>query len=268
MKVHEAIEEHYNLGQESSRLKGPSLERLRTESILRRYLPAPPATVLDIGGGDGVYAFSLSERGYRIHLVDPMHIHVEQAEKRNRQSPSPLQSISVGDARQLAFDNESADAVLFLGPLYHLTSKADRLLALGEARRVLRPGGILVAAFISKFTSFIDGTRCGYFSDPVFRGIVREDLKTGHHTNPFSHPAYFAEAFFHHPGQAKGEVVESGFEDCKLISIEGPIWMINETPKQLADHEISAELLAILEKVELDETLVGASGHFGVIARK
>ena len=80
-------------------------------------------------------------------------------------------SATLGDARKLAFPDRSADAVLLLGPLYHLTERADRLAALREARRVLRPGGVVFAAAISRFASLLDGLARDLLDDPDFRPI-------------------------------------------------------------------------------------------------
>ena len=76
------IEKFYALGFERDRLTtGPgALEYLRTQAILDRYLPAPPAVIADLGGGPGRYAVWLAERGFRVHLIDPIPLHVEQAE--------------------------------------------------------------------------------------------------------------------------------------------------------------------------------------------
>ncbi len=114
-------------------------------------LPAAPATVVDVGGGAGVYAIPLASAGYQVHLIDPVPLHVEQAAAASRQAGTPLASISAGDARELPMADDSADAVLLLGPLYHLTSREDRVTALREARRVLRPGGIAIAKALSRF---------------------------------------------------------------------------------------------------------------------
>jgi SAM-dependent methyltransferase len=79
-----AIESHYGTGYERSRLfRGgrPSLEYVRSMELLERLLPAPPARVLDVGGGPGAYAAPLARRGYRVHLVDPVPLHVEQARR-------------------------------------------------------------------------------------------------------------------------------------------------------------------------------------------
>jgi ubiquinone/menaquinone biosynthesis C-methylase UbiE len=110
------------------------LEYLRTRELLARYLPPAPATVLDVGGGAGVYALPLAREGYSVHLIDAVPLHVEQAREASAlQQDSPLASAQVGDARRLVWDDNSVDAVLLLGPLYHLTSRDDRLRALKEA---------------------------------------------------------------------------------------------------------------------------------------
>jgi hypothetical protein len=76
------IEAHYVLGFERARLRGENGQRLefvRTWELLERYLPPPPARVLDVGGGPGAYALPLREAGYDVGLVDPVPLHVEQA---------------------------------------------------------------------------------------------------------------------------------------------------------------------------------------------
>ena len=138
---------YYDRGTEEGRLADSGrLEFLRTRELLARFLPAPPVTVLDVGGAAGAYALPLAAEGYEVHLVDPVALHVEQALAASAAQPdAPLASAVVGDARALPFDDESADVVLLLGPLYHLTEAADRTRALREARRALRPGGLLAA---------------------------------------------------------------------------------------------------------------------------
>src|SRR4051794_19864239 len=132
---------HYEEGRERARLtSAPSLELLRTQVLLRRHLPPPPARVLDIGGGAGVHAAWLADDGYRVHLVDPVPLHVQQAAEHGGFSAA------LGDARELAEDDDTADATLLLGPLYHLTEAAERLRALREAKRVTVPGGPVAAA--------------------------------------------------------------------------------------------------------------------------
>ena len=144
MRIDPAIESHYDTGYERFRLSPggrPSLEFVRSMELLERLLPAPPARVLDVGGGPGTYAAPLARCGYRVHLVDPLPLHVEQA----RQAAGAAFTAAQGNARELAEPDESQDAVLLFGPLYHLTEAADRRQALAQARRVLAPGGRLLA---------------------------------------------------------------------------------------------------------------------------
>ena len=76
MEIDAEILAHYAEGREHARLtSAPSLELLRTEVLLERFLPAPPARVLDVGGASGVYASWLSGRGYQVHLIDPVPLH-------------------------------------------------------------------------------------------------------------------------------------------------------------------------------------------------
>ena len=261
------IEAYYSRWQESSRLSEQEgeLERVRTQEILARSLPAAPAEVYDIGGAAGVHAFWLAERGYRVHLIDPVERHIAQA--READSRSRLASISVGDARELRFPDRSADAVLLLGPLYHLQDRAERLQALGEARRALKPGGVIVAAAISRFASPMDGFATGAFSDPQFRGMVAADLASGEHRNPSSHLPYFTTAYFHRPEELAEEVRASGFGETRLCAIEGPVWTAPGFRKAWADEEQRARLVEFLRQIESEPSIVGASAHFLAIGR-
>jgi ubiquinone/menaquinone biosynthesis C-methylase UbiE len=261
--------DHYDLGVERDRLfAGRSrLELARTQELLARHLPPPPATILDVGGGPGTYARWLAGRGYAVHLVDPVPLHVEQA----RQSPGeqPLASATVGDARRLDHPDASADAVLLLGPLYHLTERSDRLLALSEARRVARPGGVVLAVGITRFTSLLDGLMAGFLDDPDFADIVARDLRDGQHRNPGNHPAYFTTAYFHHPDELREEVQEAGLSVAETVSIEGPgRWLPRDFDAWWDDPARRERLLGAVRAVEREPTLLGLGPHIMVVARR
>src|SRR5262245_36516718 len=180
----EEVSAHYASGYEKERLDIGSgkLERARTHELLNRLLPTAPATILDVGGGPGGYACELATRGYSVHLIDITPMHVELAKKASESQPqSPLASAEIGDARALTHSTGIADAVLLFGPLYHLTVREDRLQALREAHRVLKPGGICLAVGISRFASTMDGLRRGLLKDPQFAEIAKQDLKNGQH---------------------------------------------------------------------------------------
>lgn len=234
------------------------LERARTRELLARVLPKPPGVVLDVGGGAGDYAFWLAEQGYEVHLVDLVPRHVEQA-LRGRDGRQ-LESARVGDARALDQKGASCDAVLLLGPLYHLHEQRERLQALREARRVLRPAGVLAAAGISRYASLLDLLRLG-IDDARFAALVSHDLRTGRHSNPTEQLEYFTKAFFHRPDELSGELREAGFADVRLLPIEGPGWLARDFDRRWADPARRDELLGWLREIEDDPALLGVSAH-------
>ena len=131
-----AIAEYYGQAPEETRLEqGPfRLEEARTRELIGRFAAPPPGTVLDVGGAAGAYALWLAGQGYTVHLVDAAPRLVAEARRRSAGSTRPLASCEVGDARALAAADGSADLVLLLGPLYHLTERSDRVLALREGQ--------------------------------------------------------------------------------------------------------------------------------------
>lgn len=273
------IESYYAQGGEQGRLDQGyfPLERARTQEIVLRYLPPPPAVVLDVGGAAGAYALWLAARGYEVHLVDPVPLHVEQATRASAASDHPLASATIGDARALAREDASADAVLLLGPLYHLVERADRLRALREARRVLRPGGFVFAAAISRFASLVDnlgdqgGHRPGVppvLADPAVLGMVRQDLAGGPHLNPTQEAQYFTTAFFHHPDELATEVREAGLAFVELLPVEGIGAFTGAFDRAWADEAHRETLLALVREVEREPTLIGASPHLLAVAKR
>jgi SAM-dependent methyltransferase len=225
--------------------------------------------VLDVGGGAGAYALWLADAGYEVHLVDPVPLHVEQAQAASRERPSGrLASARIGDARSLPFADESGDAVLLLGPLYHLTERDDRLRALAEARRVLRPGGLVFAATISRFASLIDGLRGALFDDPAFAPVVERDLADGQHRNDTGDPRYFTTAFFHHPAELAEEVSAAGLALLDVLALEGPGAYIPDFAGRWANPVTRERLLEFLRRVETEPSLLGVSPHLLAVARR
>lgn len=209
----------------------------------------------------------LARKGYSVQLVDPVALHVTQAWERSQaQLPHALRSVQVGDARQLDQPPRSADVVLMLGPLYHLTSRADRLRALGEARRVLKKGGVLFAAAISRYASLFDGLRGALFQDAEFEQIVRADLHDGQHRNDTGHIEYFTTAFFHKPDELLLELHEAGF-DAELYGLEGPAGLLADFDRLWADGAARSKLLDFLRLVEREPSLLGLSAHILAVAR-
>ncbi len=265
------IIEYYCEYNEQDRLLSPwgELEYFRTQAILQAHLPASPAVILDVGGATGRYACWLAGLGYKVHLIDPVPKHIEQAQlASSRQPDHPIASFTLGDARELKFAGAAADVVLLMGPLYHLCDLSDRIKALKEACRGLKSGGKLFAVGISRFASTIDGFCEGYFQDPEFIKIMNQDLVNGQHRNHTQNPVYFTDAYFHHPDELRREIEEAGFRHLATIAIEGVGYKLknfDETWRQQAHREF---LLKTLQKIEQEPSLIGASPHIMGVAFK
>ena len=271
MNAAEDIRAHYASGYEARRLEGDTgqLERERTRDLLRRFLPPAPAQVLDVGGGPGGYACWLAAQRYQVHLLDLVPVHVEMAREASKRQPeTPLASAEVGDARSLGAGDGSMDAVLLLGPLYHLTERAHRIEALREANRVLKPGGILFAAAISRFASALDGLRSGYLRDPEFVAIMQRDLESGQHRNPTGKPEYFTDTFFHHPEELRREAGDAGFAGVRVYGVEGPGWLLSDIDAWWERPELGERLLDLARRLEEEPSLIGMSAHLMAVGSK
>jgi SAM-dependent methyltransferase len=265
--VDEVIERYYETAEgERDRLAGWSLERLRTKELLTRFLPPAPARVLDVGGGPGRYASWLADLGYEVVLVDPVARHVAQA----TEVASGRFSAEQGDARQLRHDDASADAVLLLGPLYHLVERADRVAALCEAARVVRPGGLVAAAAVSRLASLLDGLAPDrrYLADDRFRQMVEGDLSDGVHRNPWGEPDWFTTAFFHAPAQLEAEMAEAGLQEVSVYGIEGPGAVFGDRGREPDDDAWRAAALWAARRLERDPDAIALSDHLLGVGRR
>jgi SAM-dependent methyltransferase len=255
-----AVRAYYERGVERDRLSegtGP-LEFIRTTEILARRLPPAPAVVADIGGGPGRYALWLASLGYQVEHRDLMPLHVSQLQADAVGVPGIR--AAVGDARELDLPDASADAVLLLGPLYHLASRAERTAAIREATRVLRPGGPLFAAAISRWAARIDGIIASrmYLKYPAALDVIDEAERTG--VFPPLHARGFA-SYSHRPDDLRVELTEAGLEVTGLVSIEGPAMMLPDLNARMADPADRAAILDGARALESVPELAGFGPH-------
>ncbi|MGC3861746.1 class I SAM-dependent methyltransferase [Micromonospora chersina] len=232
------------------------LEARRTRDLLARLPPAPPAEVLDIGGGPGAYAGWLAAAGHRVHLIDLVPAHVAAA-----RAAHPGITATVGDARDVPLPDGSADATLLLGPLYHLTDRADRVAALREAARLTRPGGPVLAAVISRNAALIDLTAQGRV-DEHNRPLLREAYVTGVNDPRTG----FTTAYFHRPEQVVDEFVAAGLPTPALYGVEGPLWPVLNALGTGPTERLFADAVACAEAFERDPAVLGASSHLLAVA--
>jgi len=259
------ILEYYERGGEHQRLSAGTgrLEFLRTWDVLTRVLPSAPARILDVGGATGVYAQPLAAAGYDVQVVDPVPDHVAAA------GALPGVTAVLGDARQLPEPEGSADAVLLFGPLYHLPDRADRVAAWREAARVVRPGGVVAGAVISRFASMLDGVVKGFHAEPEFVAMVDRALADGVHRNAGPRPRWFTSAYFHRPEEPAAEAAEAGLAAARTVAVEGPVWMTGaQLVGFLADERLTGIMLDMLRRVEDEPSLLGASSHLLTIATR
>ena len=215
-----------------------------------------------------MHAAWLAQDGYDVHLVDAMELHIEQARATALSQPHAPFTAAVGDARSLDEPATSADAVLLLGPLYHLTALEDRLGALREAARVARPGSAVFVAAISRFASLIDGLVQGFLVEHRFRAIVERDLLDGQHRNPTARRHWFTTAYFHHPDELRDEVLTAGLELVEVLGVEGPGAQVPDLATRWEDPVWREALLFVARAVESEPSMLGAAGHLMAVARK
>ncbi|MEU6138543.1 methyltransferase domain-containing protein [Nocardioides sp. NPDC047086] len=145
----------------------------------------------------------------------------------------------VGDARGLPFEEASLDVALLLGPLYHLAEREGRLRALGEATRVVKPGGWVFAAAIPRLARL--AATSGGFGAP--RGW--EDL-VEHGSSPAV--GRFPGGHFHTSRELAGELSDAGLPEVEVVGVEGPAGLALEQLAE-ADEELHRAALTVARAV-------------------
>lgn len=226
---------------------------------LREFLPAAPARIIDIGGGPGRYALALAEQGYGVTLVDLSEGNLAFAQEKARETGVRLEGFFQKNALDLSsFPAESFDAALLMGPLYHLWQASDRLQALRAARQLLKPGGIILASFISRFAPLRDALAKGYELS------AEKMLATGVNVGATDG---FTDAYFAHPEEIVPLGEAAGFKTLLRLGCEGLVSGHEAYVNALigTDFERWAELNYQIGK---DPAAIGASDHLLYIGQK
>lgn len=255
-----SIHAYYEQGEEQERLDAGvgELEFLRTTQMVLDRLPSPPAAVADIGGGPGRYTLWLAGIGYRVEHRDLMPLHVTQLREASRDVTGI--HTAVGDARSLDLGDSSVDAVLLMGPLYHLSDRADRVRALREAARIVRPGGPVFAAAISRWAVREDGLLRMRLYEQYPELLQRIDEVEQAGQVPPLHEAGFA-ANTHRPEELRAELIDAGLREVAVASVEGPAFLLHDLPERLADprdREVVLDAARVLGEVP---ELMGIGPH-------
>lgn len=261
------LRQYYEPGQEADRLDSGMgmVEFERTKEILLRALPQAPAIIADVGGGPGRYSTWLAASAYEVTLIDLIRRHVEEAREAAARAGVRIRA-QVGDARSLGVRDASVDAVLLLGPVYHLTKRGDRLQALTEARRIVRPEGVVFVAAISRWIArqhFVVVLR-GYEMYPEVANYpeVAELASAVERSGALAplFPGSFV-GYCHRPAQLRSEVRAAGLSVIDLVGVEGIAFALPDLDDRLKMPAGRDAILDGARAIERVPELLGLSPH-------
>ena len=261
------VRRYYATFDEAGRLGSPegALELRRTLAVLDRHLP-PASRVLDLGGGPGRYAAELVERGHRVVLADLSPEQLALAREELGDHPA-VESIDEVDARDLGrYGDGSFDAVLALGPFYHLTTDADRERAARETHRVLRAGGTAFVAFIPR-TAGVLGLleRAARDASQVTADVLRTAAATGAFHN--ASPAGFQEGYYPQPEELVSLLEGAGFERLDTLSLKSIAHGRAAEVASLAPP-LQAAVEELVDSLARRPEVVATCGHALAVAKK
>ena len=261
------IADYYNKNPQSEhhRLETHQLEFDLTWRLLDEYLPSE-GSILEIGAATGRYTLGLVERGYDVTAVDISEENLKACQEHLSEAgyQDEVQFI-VADARDLnQVPPKAYDAVLLMGPLYHLIYETDRNMALQEAFARLHAGGVIFTAFISRYGIWGDLLKnmpeiiedWGEVQSVLSKGRNEDDYPRG------GFRAYFATVEEIAPLH---EAV--GFETIKVVGVEPAISADDESYNQL-EGERRKRFLDVFYEISVQPSIVGASRHLLYIGRK
>jgi 2-polyprenyl-3-methyl-5-hydroxy-6-metoxy-1,4-benzoquinol methylase len=235
-----------------------------------RYLPQLPARVLDIGGGPGRYSLWLGEQGYRVTLADLSPELLALAQEKATESGVAVESFVEANATDLSqFADGSFDVVLCMGPLYHIMFEDERAAAAQELHRVLKPGGVVFAAFLNR----LQALRVAVDQDiPLFTPYTFDIVKRWHYEGVlnFAVPGTFNLAYLFHPRDVQPFMEAAGFQMMDLISSQS---IAGHRQKHLAGFaekqpELYEWVMSELIEMANEPSIIGSGFHLLYIGRK
>jgi S-adenosylmethionine-dependent methyltransferase len=260
-----AVFDDRNQESEHSRLDRHQLEFDLTWRYLNQYLP-PQGTILEIGSATGKYTLELARRGYTITAVDLSKGLLEQCrENITREGLEKQVQFVMADARNLGeVVRNKFDAVLLMGPLYHLIQEADRKMALKESFDRLREDGILFSSFISRFGLISDLLRNvpTWIEDQADVWSVLE-----HGKDPEDHPRGGFRGYFAQPREIAPLHEAIGFQTRVVAGVELVISADDESYNQLQGKQ-RQQWLDVLYRMSTEPSILGASRHLLYIGQK
>ena len=254
-----SIIDFYNNYDEEGRLmrKSRMPEYLNTMKYIEKYL-SPDAKIIEIGAGTGRYSIALAEKGYDVTAVELVPHNIEIMKKKVR--PHHNIKIYEGNACDLsAFESNTYDIVLLLGPMYHLFTDKDKHCALGEAIRVAKTGGVIYASYCNNDTSMYKFFYTNRVLKYLEKGLIEEDYHT------VSSPEEIFELY------RKSDIdvlMEShNVKRLHFVGVDMLSYLYDDTFDNLSDREFE-EYMQFLSNLCEREDCVGLSIHMLDIFRK
>jgi len=270
MSDFEKIKKYYNEFDEKNRLSRDSSGKLEydmTKKILEKYLQKE-STILDLGGGAGVYTMMLAEKNHKMYLADLSEKLINEAKQVvHEKSLKNVISCDVVNAIDLSkYQDEMFDAIILFGPLYHLTNSEERKKCVQEITRVLKKDGLVFASFIPYLSGSI-AIVDRYFRHPeqvnsnnlikVFEtGIFNSNSDTG-----------FQEGYYP-SAQEVIKLFEKDFEKIEVRSIRGFGYEREEQIYNIQNKEMYENIINMIEKTARQKEIVETCGHAMYIGKK
>ncbi len=265
-----------NAEREWARLESHRTEFAVTMRALSDYLPLPPAAILDVGSGPGRYSIALAQKGYAVTLLDLSPRELEFALSKAQEAGVELAGCMQGNALDLSLlSPDSYDAVLLMDPLYHLLTQEERQQAILQARGVLKKGGLLFAAFITRYAPLRYAAK--FEPDLLTRGDPTGEELLAHGVNKLTKTIgaeqgteqgrYFTDAYFAHPSEIRPLMESCGLRSYDLIGCEGVVARIEEKVNELSGALWEA-WVELNYRVGKDPCLHGAAEHLLYVGRK
>lgn len=269
----------YNAGIEYNRLNEGigRIEFAYTKELLLSHLLPAPAVIYDIGGGYGEYAWWLTSLGYEVHLFDLAETNIAMSVSLAERYPGcHLHTAEVCDARSVPRADSTADAVLLMGPLYHITEYDERIAALAECKRLLRPGGVLFAAALTPYSVLLHcitiyrtehSSKRTALDNSAFLDMVAHELAGGHHENP-DRSVYdgLGTSHLHTAAALRTELAAGGFPGANIHGVMGGAWLAHNLDTLWDDPACRETLMKTVRMLDGHEEIMGLSGHLLGIA--
>ena len=250
---------------EHRRLDEHQLEYDLTWCYLNQYLPAQ-AAILEVGAATGRYTLELAKRGYTVTAVDLSATLLGKCRKRITDEGLERQvRFVVADARDLGeVTGTGFDAILLMGPLYHLIVEADRKAALQQAFDRLREGGILFSSFLSRFGVMSDLLK----NRPSWIEVqteVRSVLERGRRPDDFPRGGF--RGYLTQISEIAPLHEAIGFETLAVAAVEPLIAADDESYNKLEGKQRQL-WLDLLYEISTERSILGASRHLLYIGKK